>query len=83
MEQAYKALKEAKRQDRELFNEYKQKSNDLINPCKEKIKECLNARSEAIKEFNNNFGVYTTTYTGDKALQEFGKFVDLFSNLFI
>ncbi len=73
LDEAYAGLEEAKRQVAELQKEYDEKVDAIMNPASELIKECTRARAEAIKEFNDNFGVYTTTYSGNKALNEFAK----------
>ena len=66
-------LAKAKKKVAELQKEYDDKVDAIMNPAHDLIKECTKARAEAIKEFNDNFGVYTTTYTGNKALNEFAK----------
>lgn len=73
LDEAYEELKNAKEKVVELQKEYDEKVDTIMNPAYDKVKECTKARSEAIKEFNDNFGVYTTTYSGDKALNEFTK----------
>lgn len=73
LDEAYEELKNAKEKVVELQKEYDEKVDAIMNPAYDKVKECTKARLEAIKEFNDNFGVYTTTYSGDKALNEFTK----------
>lgn len=73
LDEAYAGLEEAKKQVAELQKEYDERVDAIMNPARDLIKECTKARAEAIKEFNDNFGVYTTTYTGNKALNEFAK----------
>ena len=73
LDEAYAGLEEAKKQVAELQKEYDEKVDAIMNPAYDLIKECTKARANAIKQFNDNFGVYTTTYTGNKALNEFAK----------
>ena len=73
LDEAYAGLEEAKKKVAELQKEYDDKVDAIMNPAHDLIKECTKARAEAIKEFNDNFGVYTTTYSGNKALNEFAK----------
>lgn len=77
LDEAYAGLEEAKKQVAELQKEYDAKVDAIMNPARDLIKECVKARAEAIKKFNDNFGVYTTTYTGNKALNEFAKIDNL------
>lgn len=73
LDEAYAGLEEAKQKVAELQKEYDEKVDAIMNPARDVIKECIKTRAEAIKEFNDNFGVYTTTYSGNKALNEFAK----------
>lgn len=70
LDDAYVKLEEAKKKVAELQKEYDQKVDSVMNPVCDLIKECSRNRAEAIKKFNDHFGVYTTTYTGNKALNE-------------
>ena len=81
LDEAYEGLKLAKEQVEELQKEYDSKVDEIMNPAHDRIKECTKARADAIKEFNDKFGVYTTTYTGNKVLQEFVKMDDAFNKL--
>lgn len=76
LDEAYEELKNAKEKVAELQKEYDEKVDTIMTPAYDEVKECAKARLEAIKEFNDNFGVYTTTYSGNKALNEFTKISD-------
>lgn len=82
LDEAYAGLEEAKKQVAELQKEYDAKVDAIMNPARDRIKECVAARAAAIKNFNDNFGVYTTTYTGNKALNELAKMDKIFDNIF-
>lgn len=82
LDEAYEELEVAKKAVEELQKEYDEKVDSIMNPAREKITECTKNRAEAIKEFNNKFGVYTTTYTGNKALNELYKMEKIFDNYF-
>ena len=81
LDKAYANLECAKERVAELQKEYDEKVDSIMNPAQEEIKECTKARAVAIKEFNDNFGVYTTTYTGNKALNELVKTEELLNKL--
>lgn len=56
--------------------------NKMLKDAEDKITQAQERRYEAIKNFNEKFGTYTKTYTGDKAYNEFKRNVDLMSLLF-
>lgn len=82
LDNAYECLEEAKKKVAELQKEYDEKVDAIMNPARDLIKECTENRANAIKEFNDTFGVYTTTYTGNKALNEMLKMNKVFDNFF-
>jgi hypothetical protein len=75
-------LEEAKKQVAELQKEYDAKVDDIMNPVYNEVKECTKNRADAIKNFNDKYGVYTTTYNGNKALNEMLKMEKLLNNMF-
>jgi hypothetical protein len=77
LDEAYAGLKIAEEKVAELQKEYDAKVDAIMTPAHDRIKECAKARAEAIKQFNDKFGVYTTTYSGNKALNEFAKIDDM------
>jgi hypothetical protein len=82
LDAAYENLEKAKASVAELQKEYDAKVDNIMNPAVELVKKCSKDRADAIKEFNDNFGVYTTTYSGDKALNELVKMDKIFDNFF-
>ena len=82
LDNAYECLEEAKKKVAELQKEYDEKVDAIMNPARDLIKDCTKARADAIKAFNDKFGVYTTTYTGNKALNEMIKMEKIFDNIF-
>ena len=85
LDEAYVQLDEAKKAVAELQKEYDAKVDSIMNPAKDGVKYCIKKRAEAIRAFNEKFGVYTTTYTGNRALNEMLKLestLDKFWNRF-
>jgi C1A family cysteine protease len=82
LEVAYTELEKAKEQVKELQKEYDAKVDSIMNPAMTNVKECTKKRAEAIKAFNDKFGVYTTSYTGNQALNELHKMNNIFDNIF-
>ena len=70
---AYKEYDAALEEVKKLKEEYSRKAEEILNPAKKAIKDAQKERYDAIKKFNENYGVYTTTYTGDKAVSEFNR----------
>ena len=68
---AYEELGKAKSKVQELQVEYDKKVDEIMDPVLDTIKELQKGRTEAIKKFNEKYGVYTTTYTGNDAINEF------------
>ena len=56
--------------------------NKMLKDAEDKITEAQERRYEAIKNFNEKFGTYTKTYTGDEAYNEFKRNADLFELIF-
>ena len=44
---------------------------EKLSPAKKLVKEAEKRKYDALVAFNNKYGVYTTTYTGKKAYDEF------------
>lgn len=68
---AYKNIDAVTEKAKELSDKYLKELNEMLDPAKAALKEAQAERVNAIREFNNKFGVYTTHYTGDKAVDEF------------
>lgn len=81
LDNAYECLEGAKKKVAELQKEYDEKVDAIMSPARDLIRECTKARADAIKAFNDKFGVYTTTYTGNKALNEFVKLDNMMNQL--
>lgn len=81
VDEAYEELELAKKQVCELQAEYDAKVDNIMTPAVNKVSESTKIRAEAIKKFNDNYGVYTTTYTGNKALNEYLKIENMMNQL--
>lgn len=81
IETAYQGIEAAKKAVLELQKEYDQKVDALMDPALKTLQEAMKQRTDAIKAFNDKFGVYTTTYTGNQALNEFAKIDSMMNKL--
>ena len=82
LDNAYESLEKAKTEVKELQKEYDAKVDAIMNPVIEHLKLMQKERADAIKLFNDKFGVYTTTYSGNEALNEMLKMDKIFDNFF-
>ena len=81
IELAKKAYEEAEQKVAELQKTYDEKVKAIMDPARKRYIEANRVRATAIKKFNDKYGTYTTTYTGDDALEEFNKFGSTFEKL--
>ena len=79
---AYEELKKAKEKAAEILNKSNAEVEAILKQAKDKVHEAEQARSVAIKNFNNAYGPYTVSYTGEKAQKELDRFFDLFDDIF-
>ena len=82
IELAYENYEDAKKQVNEIVEEAQKKIDEIIEPVKKEIKDAENERLEAIRDFNSKYGVYTETYTGDKAVEQYNRAVRHFNSIF-
>lgn len=67
---------------RKLVEEAQEKARAMIKEASAKYRVASEARYKAISDFNKEFGTYTTTYTGQKALEEYNRAVRHFNDFF-
>lgn len=70
LKEAYADYDVAKQKVSELSKKYLEEMNAILNPAKNAVKKAEQARYEAIRKFNEAYGAYQVTYTGDRAAQE-------------
>lgn len=73
----------ARQKATEIINEAKQKANELLSAANTKVKEAQQEKYKAISAFNEKYGPYTISLTGDKAAEEYKKVIKEFSNNFL
>ena len=66
----------------EILEESNKQVTELLNTAQEEVKKAQRAKRDAIVAFSNKFGTYTKSYTGEKAIEEFNKALDTFTNPF-
>lgn len=73
LEKANKEYELAQDKATEILERSNKEVKEILDPAREKVKAAERAKRDAIIEFNKKFGVYTTKYTGEKAIEEFNK----------
>ena len=66
----------------ELTEKYKKDLASILDPAKDAVRKAEQDKCNAICEFNKSYGVYTRTYTGAVARNEFLKAIDEIENNF-
>lgn len=82
IDKAYQEYEVAKKKVDDLIAETRQKVKSILDPAKKEISDAENARMEAIKEFNEKYGVYTETFSGDKAVEQYNRVLNQFNSTF-
>lgn len=72
----------AKKHVNDIINEAKKQVKNILDPAKKEIIDAENARVEAIMEFNKKYGVYTETFSGDKAVERYNRVLNQFNSAF-
>ena len=82
IDKAYQEYEVAKKKVDDLIAETRQKVKSILDPAKKEISDAENARMEAIKEFNKKYGVYTETFSGDKAVEQYNRVLNQINSTF-
>lgn len=82
LNESYDKYKEAKEEASKIVKEAEDKANAIINEAKEKINSAQKEKADALKNFNDKFGTYTVTYTGEDAVKEFNRASDWINTFF-
>ena len=67
---AYAEYDVAKKQIEELSKTYLESVDAILTPAKEAVKKAEQERYAAVRKFNESFGAYQVTLTGDRAAKE-------------
>ena len=79
---AYKNYDKAKEEVSALVEDTRKKVNEILNVAREEVEAAEKEKAEAIKEFNEKFGVYTATYSGKKAVEQYNRTIKHFADIF-
>ena len=82
LNKAYEEYELAKEKVKEILEKSNKEMSDILTPAKDAVRKAQEARYRAIETFNKKFGVYTTTYSGDKALRELRRATSWVNDIF-
>lgn len=82
LDKAIHDYNEAREEARKICEEATKKADGIIAKAKAEVEKAQRSRYEAIADFNKKFGVYTTHYTGDKALKELRRSMEWMNGVF-
>ena len=78
LERAYQKYEEAKKICQKILEESNAQMTDILDTAKKEISDAQEKKAKYLAAFNNEFGTFKVSYTGDKALKEFEKMMNLF-----
>lgn len=79
---AYQKYDLAKETAEKIYVKARQDASSVLATAREEIEQAQKERFEAISKFNDKYGAYTTSYTGDKAYREFMRSMKFFDDIF-
>lgn len=80
--EAYNKLEAAYTQANEIISEAKSRANDIIKESRADLRKAQQEKYNAVSEFNKKFGTYTTTYSGERAMEEIRRTNSWMNDLF-
>ena len=75
--EAYKLLDIAKESAKKLSEEYIKQLDAIMAPAKEAVEKAEAEKFIAIRKFNEKFGPYKVNYTGNKAVEEYQRAINI------
>lgn len=82
LDEEYTKYEEVKKHVIELKKKCDEECEKLLLDAKKELKAAQDKKFAAVQQFNEKFGPYTISYTGDKALKEMRRHFDTNSDLF-
>lgn len=82
VEDAREKFLAARKEAREILDEADKKAREVIRAASKELSAAQEERYDALKNFNDKYGPYTMSFTGEKAYTEWKKAVEMFNNFF-
>lgn len=81
LKEEYANYEVAKQKVEELSKKYLEEVDSIMEPAKKAVQDAERARYEAIRKFNEAYGAYQVTLTGDRAAQEMVRALNDINNI--
>lgn len=82
LDEEYSKYEDVKKKIVELKKKCDEECEKLLVDAKKELKQAQDKKFSAVQKFNEKFGPYTISYTGDKALKEMRRHLDTNGDLF-
>ena len=79
---ASKAYDEAKATASEIIRKANKEADEVLRTALANVEKATEKRMNCIKDFTDEFGSYTFTYTGDKAIEEYNRVINKMKRIF-
>lgn len=80
LDEANKQYSLAQDKAAEILEDANEKASEILRKARAGVKAAERIRRDAILAFNKEFGTYTATYSGQKAIDEFNRSMSRFMN---
>lgn len=81
LDKAYKVYEDAKQQVVEVKREADKKCQDIMKEAKKQLKDAQDVKFAKVQKFNDAYGPYSVSYTGDRALKEMNRHLSWFDDI--
>ena len=82
LDKAQEKFRAARKEAQEIIEKANDEANVILREASKEVSAAQEKRYEVVKAFNEKYGPYTTSYTGEKAYNEWKKAVEQFNNFF-
>ena len=72
----------ARKEAQEIISEAENKAKEVLRAASKELSAAQEKRYDALKKFNEKYGPYTMSFTGEKAYTEWKKAVEMFNDFF-
>ena len=79
---ACKVYDVARKQASDILKKAREEADSVLSVAAKEVEKASEKKMTAVRDFNKSFGVYKTTLTGAKAVEEYNRVVNNFFNHF-
>ena len=82
LNEAYDNYSAARDEASSIVREAEKKAKLIVDAARDNVVKAQKEKETALRNFNDKFGTYTVTYTGEDAMREFRRATDILDTLF-